>query len=293
MARPIDGIYVLIACALAGFPVSLHAQAGGITASAVTERIRSRAAVELPLQTVDRFKAGNPDAAVKGIAVTMMATLDVLKEAAKRGDNLVITHEPTFYSHRDTTVVLEQESDAVLAAKQKFIRDNGLIVWRFHDTPHAMKPDMVNAAVIDALGWAGNRHDGSANVFDLPRTTLEVLARTLRAKLGANAVKLSGDGNARVSRVAITHGFPGFAANRHALQGMNADVLVIGEDHEWEAIEYAIDAISAGQLKGLIVLGHIPSEQAGMEAAAKWIRGFVTEVPVHFIATPDPFRSLK
>jgi putative NIF3 family GTP cyclohydrolase 1 type 2 len=283
----------LVLALLVGIPFPLHSQANGITASAIVDRIRTKAGVEVSPQTVDRFKAGNQDATVKGVAVTMMATLEVLKEAAKRGDNFVITHEPTFYSHRDTTGGLEQESDAVLATKQKFIRDKGLIVWRFHDTPHAMKPDMVNAGVIDALGWADNRHEGSANVFDLPSTTLESLARMLKAKLGANAVKVSGDGNARVSRVVITHGFPGFAANRHALQGVSADVLVIGEDHEWETIEYAVDAISAGQLKGLIVLGHIPSEQAGMEAAAKWIRSFVTEVPVHFIPTRDPFRPLK
>ena len=28
----------------------------------------------------------------------------------------------------------------MLAAKQKFIRDNGLVIWRFHDIPHAVSP---------------------------------------------------------------------------------------------------------------------------------------------------------
>ena len=62
----------------------------------------------------------------------MMATLDVLERAVERGDNLVITHEPTFYSHRDTIAVLESEGDKVLAAKRKYIADHGLIIWRFH-----------------------------------------------------------------------------------------------------------------------------------------------------------------
>jgi len=38
---------------------------------------------------------------VTGIAVTMMATLDVLQRAAANGQNLIITHEPTFYDHLD------------------------------------------------------------------------------------------------------------------------------------------------------------------------------------------------
>ena len=43
----------------------------------------------------------------------------------------------------------------------------------------------------------------------------------------------------------------------------------------------------------MIVLGHVPSEQAGMQEATRWLRGFVKEVPVEFIATDDPFRPLR
>jgi len=69
-------------------------------------------------------------------------------------------------------------------------------------------------------------------------------------------------------------------------------VLVMGEDHEWEMIEYAKDAIDAGQLKGVIVLGHIASEQAGMEEVTRWLRSFISEVPVDFVPTREPFKPL-
>ena len=49
---------------------------------------------------------------------------------------------------------------------------------------------------------------------------------------------------------------------------------------EWETIEYGADASAEGKHKALIILGHIPSEQAGMEDCAVWLKGFVTEVPV-------------
>lgn len=223
----------------------------------------------------------------------MMATLDVLKRAAANGDNFVITHEPTFYSHRDTLGILEAENDAVLAAKQKFIADHGLVVWRFHDIPHRMKPDLIMHGMVHALGWEKNQLDSSGEVFDLTPTTLGDLAKSVSGRLGASATRIIGDPGTRVSRVGLTEGFPGFSANRHVVQGHGLDVIVIGEDHEWEMIEYAKDAIDAGQLKGMIVIGHIASEQGGMEEVARWLKTFIAEVPVDFIPTREPFRPLR
>jgi hypothetical protein len=106
-------------------------------------------------------------------------------------------------------------------------------------------------------------------------------------------VSISGNPESRVSSVVLTQGFPGFPTNRQAMQSAHPDVVILGEDHEWESIEYVVDGISEGRIKGLIVLGHIPSEQAGMEQFTKWLRGFVTEAPIHFVRTVDPFRPLK
>jgi len=65
---------------------------------------------------------------VNGIAVTMMATMDVLERAAASGHNLIITHEPTFYSHEDNPRDLPaHENDPVLAAKRKFMAEQGLV----------------------------------------------------------------------------------------------------------------------------------------------------------------------
>ena len=69
--------------------------------------------------------------------------------------------------------------------------------------------------------------------------------------------------------------------------------LVIGEAQEWETVEYVADAVSAGQQKSLIILGHIPSEQAGMEECTRWLKTFVTEVAIEFIPAREPFWSPK
>lgn len=64
---------------------------------------------------------------------------------------------------------------------------------------------------------------------------------------------------------------------------------MIGETHEWELVEYAQDTIAAGKKKALIVLGHVVSEQAGMKYCAEWLKEFIKEVPIEFIAAAEPF----
>src|SRR5271157_701227 len=115
---------VLVALAI---PLAASAQSNPLTARQVIERIQKNVGVPWRSQTVDTFKAGDPDTPVTGIATTMMATYDVLQRAAAAGDNLVITHEPTFYGHTDETAGLARENDAVLAAKQDFIEKHHLV----------------------------------------------------------------------------------------------------------------------------------------------------------------------
>ena len=153
-----------------------------LTARQVIASIQQHVGASGPADTVDTFKAGDPDQPVTGIAVTMMATYDVLQRAAAAGDNLVITHEPTFYNHRDTTADLD-----VLKAKQAFIKDHHLIVWRFHDGWHRRQPDGILTGMTKALGWPNTQ------VFSLPATNLNDLAATLKSKLGIRIVRVVGD----------------------------------------------------------------------------------------------------
>ena len=48
-----------------------------------------------------KFKAGDPNTLVKGIATTFLCTLDVLQRSAALGSNLVISHEPMFWNGPD------------------------------------------------------------------------------------------------------------------------------------------------------------------------------------------------
>ncbi len=274
---------------------SAHAQAAKeITANEVIDRIKKNVGVEWRTETVDTFKAGDPTTRVTGIAVTMMATLDVLQRAAAKNENLVITHEPTFYDHLDTSNQLPQgESDAVLVEKRKFIAEHHLIVWRFHDHWHLRKPDGILTGIIRKLGWEKFQDPNNQYLFTIPESTVGQLCDELQKKLGIHVMRVVGDREMKVKRIALSPGAAGFRREAGALEMTDIELLITGESREWETVEYVADAVAEGRQKALIMLSHVPSEQPGMEECAIWLKTFVTEMPVEFVPTKDPFAPLK
>jgi putative NIF3 family GTP cyclohydrolase 1 type 2 len=261
---------------------------GKPTAGEVVAAIQEHVGVPWQKETVDTFKAGNPDTKVAGIAVTMMATMDVLERASAKGLNFVITHEPTFYAHLDTPEGMP-ESDPVWAEKRAFIEKHGIVVWRFHDHWHMRNPDGIEAGMVHALGWEKYQSAQSQYLFVMPETTLKKLAEEVAKKLDSPVLRVVGDPSLKVTKVALSPGAAGFEAETHALERDSVEVLLVGETREWETVEYAADAATEGRKKALIVIGHIPSEQAGMEECTKWLKGFVKDVPVEFVEAKQPF----
>jgi len=159
-------------------------------------------------------------------------------------------------------------------------------VFRFHDHWHAHRPDGIATGMIQALGWEKNADPQNPRQFLFDGLTLGELAQQMRDKLQVRTMRVIGDPALRVRTVA---GNWGYANSVRPFARPGLDVLVIGEAREWELIEYAADAVTSGRKKGLIVLGHIPSEQAGMLNCANWLKTFVSEVPVEFIPAAEPF----
>jgi putative NIF3 family GTP cyclohydrolase 1 type 2 len=93
----------------------------------------------------------------------------------------------------------------------------------------------------------------------------------------------------QVHVVALSPGAAGFEHEMRAFNQKDVDVLMVGETREWETVEYAADAVTQGRHKALIVIGHIPSEQPGMEECATWLKTFIKSVPIQFVPTKQPF----
>ena len=275
-----------------GTAAGATAQERRITAREVVAEIQKQVGVEWQKDTVDTFKAGNPDTPVTGIAVTMMATMDVLERASAKGLNFVITHEPTFYAHLDTPEGMP-ESDPVWAEKRAFIEKHGMVVWRFHDHWHMRKPDGIEAGMVRSLGWQKFQNAENPYLFRMPEITVKQLAEEVASKLDSPVVRVVGEPEMKVTKVGFSPGAAGFETETHALERDDVQALLVGETREWETVEYVADAVTQGRSKALIVIGHVPSEQDGMEECTRWLKGFVQKVPVEFVATKEPFWTVN
>ena len=77
------------------------------------------------------------------------------------------------------------------------------------------------------------------------------------------------------------------------LEEDDIQLLVAGESREWETVPYVQDAIAEGRQKALILLGHVVSEEAGMEECARWLRTILPEILVSFIPAGEPFQTVS
>src|ERR1035438_3163150 len=182
---------VMFFAVLVGFPMVLPAaaQAPKLSAGEAWLRIQHRYASAPPPETVDTLKAGDPATPVTGIATTFLDTMDVLREAVRRGDNLIISHEPTFYNHRDEKEFFA--NDPTYEAKLAYIEEHHLVVYRLHDEIHADPAgDHILAGVYEAFGWDKYPHPGGANFVTIPPITLGRLARTLESRLHIQTMRV-------------------------------------------------------------------------------------------------------
>ena len=259
---------------------SVHSQKEKTAEAYIQQIIAATKAGEIP-DTNDVIKEGDPKTPVTGIATCMFATMEVLKKAVAQQCNLIITHEPLYYNHKDETSFFK--GDKVYEEKKQFIVDNKLVIWRFHDYIHSIQPDGIMTGTIKKLGWEDNLVKDSGYFFTFPEQTLQAFLHGLKGTFPENTFHVVGNPEMKLSHVAYAPGASG--TNRHiqALRMPNIDVVVAGEVPQWETYEYVRDAVAQGKKKAIVFIGHINSEESGMEYCEEWLKEFIKGVPIHFI----------
>jgi putative NIF3 family GTP cyclohydrolase 1 type 2 len=288
--------FALISGLAGAAPRALKA-AAPLTADDIVHRIQTALGGEWPSSSPDGFKAGDPSTAVKGIATTAMATLDVLKEAAKANANLILTYEPTFFGRADGRTPgtaapgrgpgLSIADDAVFKAKREWIEKNGLVVFRLRDHWLARKESDMVTALAGTLGWS-NRLKSDDVLYEVPAATAEQTVSRIRSRLNLRAgLRAVGDRKAVVRRVLIHPGSmtPSIMWQRYS----EVDMIVVGEVREWENTHYAADIFTAGEKRALVTVGRVVSEDPGMRACADWLKTVIKEIPARWIGAGDPY----
>ena len=258
-------------------------------------------------RTCDQIIEGDPGAEITGIVTTFMATVDVIREAHRLGANLIITHEPTYFTGDDERDWVAQ--DPVYREKRQLLLQYGICVWRFHDYIHmAAEGDGIYRGLLRELGWEDYRIarmrsrdesvlQSSDMCYQIPPTTVRALAEELKDKLHMNVMQIVGDPEMPVERVGILVGGGSLGLGREAMpmelmERESLDVLICGEILEWTICAYVRDAAMLGMRKALIIPGHNRTEEAGMKYLPEWIAPLVPGIPVTFVEAGEPFAYL-
>ena len=238
----------------------------------------------------DTLKVGDERAEVTGIVTTFLATAEVIEKTAALGANLIIAHEPTFYHHDDRPETFPE--DAVLQRKRERLEAHGIAVFRYHDFWHMHQPDGIYTGVVRQIGWQEYQEEGNHHVFVLPPTLLTDLVRQAKAIFGVGTVQVIGDESALYERIGLFVGSPGPYWQLPSITNDKLDLLICGEVNELELTEYVRDAQTYGHKLGLIIVGHQPSEEAGMVYLAEWLEPKLPKVPIAHVPSGYPLRTV-
>jgi putative NIF3 family GTP cyclohydrolase 1 type 2 len=260
----------------------------------VNAMIQKTGRMALPLnKTCDQLMAGSFDAQVISVVTTFMATVDVIRRTKKAGANLIITHEPTWFTGSDDTGWIK--NDPVFIEKNKLIEEAGISIWRFHDQMHMADEDGIYRGLIKELGWQEYLVKDMKDCFEIPEVTLGTLMEFLKQRLSMDVLQYIGSTDMRIKKVGILvgGGSLGLGSEHMPMEFMkqhNVDCLICGDITEWTLPAYARDAAYLGFNKSLIIAGHERTEEAGMKHLVEWMKPILGTIPVTFIDSREPFK---
>jgi len=216
--------------------------------------------------TGDTVKAGDVEKEIKKVAFTMFPTMDVLRKAKELGADMLIIHEPLYYSNYENDF-----TSSVCEAKKSLIQEAGFVIFRCHDYMHFREVDQITQGELHYLNLTGTIEKtpyGASYLFtsDEAVSALELAARMER-DLGLSHVRIAGVRDKKYTKIAACFGGP--AGVFELLRSDEVEMVLTGEMSEWNIAEYARDAAALGMDKSLIVMGHAGSERDGMRLLAE------------------------
>lgn len=242
-----------------------------------------------PSDTVDTFKAGDPSAVVKKIAVAWMPYVSAIKQAIETGCNLLVCHEPVYYNHtdKDDMVFLFE----VTREKKKLIESSGLVIYRCHDVWDRVETVGIPAAWGEFLGFSKlvNRSTFCL-IYEVPEIAAGDLARQVAGKLaplGHDAVQFIGPADKKVRRIGIGTG--AITPFREMAGRLEADLAICTDDGFtfWSDGAMAIDMGFP-----VVVVNHACSEEPGVRKLAETLAKAFPAVPVVPIAEKCMFSTV-
>lgn len=200
----------------------------------------------------DGYKFGDPNAECNGIATALVPTVDVIRRTGELGCNLLVVHEPIFYSTEDYPDWRAGGKNSVYEEKKALLDKYGITVWRDHDHMHAHNPDSIFTGVIKYLGWENYYIPSEKSpikvpmgyLFELPETTVKELGQYLEDMLEGT------DGSGKSCLVFIEN--VGIANDKGYIEKTHPKIRTNSTTLSWLETSVLLGTISAWE-KGVII----------------------------------------
>lgn len=233
--------------------------------------------------TVDRVVIGDPNTEIKKLGTCWMPYWNTLKEAHRRGVNVLVVHEPTFYTHWDLDEP-KQPYEKTTAAKKRWILQHKMVIIRCHDMLDRLQHDGIPFAFGEGLGFKPGdliRREKFYNVYAIkPAKPAWQVAQWLADRLsgiGQDGVEFYGDPNRKVKSVGLG---TGCGCDPIHFAHMKPDLFVAIDDsiRTWTQTTFSEDTGLP-----LVVIHHGSSEEFGMQRLNTLIAREYPNLPlVHF-----------
>jgi dinuclear metal center YbgI/SA1388 family protein len=253
------------------------------------------------------LQIGDPRQPVRRIWVALDPTLHVVKAACQKKVDLLITHHPLIFRPLKT-IDFETPGGSIIqmAAHHKLaifsahtnldiVRDgvNDVLAQRLGlQNPTVLKPVQVGERAKEEIAAlsGGEAEFGIGRIGSLAKAgSLNSLVSMVKKRLKLDFVKVAGDLEMKVTRVAICSGSG--SGLMEAFLSSKAQAYISGDIHYHDALE-------ANSLnRAIIDIGHFPSEHLMVDALARQLENVISKagIEAEIVACTiekDPFRII-
>ncbi|MFW5697419.1 MAG: Nif3-like dinuclear metal center hexameric protein [Fimbriimonadaceae bacterium] len=243
-------------------------------------------------ESEDGVLYGSGKRQVKRVSTVWMPSLKVVREASRGGVDLLIVHEPLFYSHEtDPKMIVSTKAAREKAANAEL---TDLVIARLHDVLDQAPSFGIPYSLGRFLGFhepekvSADRYHHRYRLEE--ETTVDAFAERVAQKVsryGDPGVQVIGDGSRSIKTVGVG---TGTIARPAEFRKLDCDLFILTDDGStyYSEVQQCIDSNEP-----VIRLNHGSSEEPGMEEFADWLQRSRSTIEVTHIPHRSPYRFIS